>query len=153
MFGYVILLGLLSVVFSQSEKISLHIEPLHVDSWERGHELPDIVAGRIFSEYLYVRVRRSQPKKANPFESIEVRLSLRHGSSVVSYGPSTSILYGQPTSLHARIFPPELNLESTTMITQCPYPIEARIESPTHPTQNPPYATATYLLQCKKSIA
>eukprot|EP00759_Apiculatamorpha_spiralis_P021573 PhF_6_TR26282/c0_g1_i1/m.37654 len=153
MFGYVILLGLLSVVFSQSEKNSIHFEPLHVDSWERGHELPDIVAGRIFSEYLYVRVRRSQPKKAKPFESIEVRLSLRHGSSVVSYGPSTSILYGQPTSLHARIFPPELNVESTPMITQCPYPIEARIESPTNPTQNPPYATATYLLQCKKSIA
>ena len=30
--------------------------PLAYDSWEKGHELPDVVAGRIFSSIVFLRV-------------------------------------------------------------------------------------------------
>ena len=72
--------------------------PLVEDDWHRGHELPDVVNGTIFSGHIFLRFRNIGSTTLH-----SVSLSVRGSSHLnASESPSSVSLFpGQVTSLHA----------------------------------------------------
>ena len=87
------------------------------DSWELGHDLPDVVNGSLFSRHIFLRLQ-SRPS-APPLRRLRLHVE---GSDHLA--PSASPLPrtlepGQPTSLHA----PLLQRSATVHPSSCPLPV------------------------------
>ena len=95
--------------------------PLAYDSWEKGHELPDVVAGRIFSSIVFLRVV-NKGKRIVENVTLAVKGS-RYVASSMSEVP-IDVQGGQRVSLHA----PLRQVVGTSIPTDaCPFKIRLEV--------------------------
>ena len=78
----------------------LKLLKLAENDWDYGHELPDLVMGRVFSEWIMVRVDNDQGSGRSRGVRLEV-LGDQEGHFEPSIGESFDIADGQAMTLHA----------------------------------------------------
>ena len=76
--------------------------PLAVDDWDKGHELPDVVAGRIFGDRIFLRVEN---RGAEWLRNVSLRVLSELLQPTV--GESINLQPGQRSSLHAVLRQPD----------------------------------------------
>lgn len=76
--------------------------PLAVDDWDKGHELPDVVAGRIFGDRIFLRLENRDVERLR-------NVSLRVESEFLepTVGEGTDLQPGQRSSVHAVLRQPD----------------------------------------------
>ena len=101
-------------------KSPLRILPLFINSWDAGHELPDVVGGRLFSRYIFVRLEN---RGAEVLRGIVLRVE---GSPFVkeTHGTPITLQPGQRGSAHAEL------IQSTDVTeTACPLRLRLLVEA------------------------
>ena len=99
----------------------IQLLPLAIDTWETGHELPDVVAGRVFGGHIFVRVHNGGGTRLR-----DVVLRVK-GSAYLegTSGMAIELAPGQRSSVHAPLVQRgdvEVTAES------CPLRVQLRVE-------------------------
>lgn len=76
--------------------------PLAIDDWDKGHELPDVVAGRIFGDRIFLRLENRGEQRLR-----EVRLRVESESLEPTVGESIDLQPGQRSSVHTLLRQPD----------------------------------------------
>ena len=99
----------------------LRLLPLAINDWATGHELPDIVAGRLFSGHILLKVEN---RGNAPLSGVALHVQ---GSNILqaTTGVPVGLQPGQRSSLHA----PLAQIAGTSVVAaQCPLQVKLHIE-------------------------
>ena len=102
---------------------NLRVLPLAVDDWNTGHELPDVVDGRLFGNIVFMRVQTLAGWEANT----SVRMHVEAGEYLEASSSEAAWLQpGQRSSLHA----PLLQVAGMSVpAAACPLRVRLRVET------------------------
>ena len=104
---------------------SLRVLHLISDDWNRGHELPDVVSGRLFGALVFVRVENTGKEWAR-----SVSLSVKGSQYLTAtHGIPVDLAPGQATSLYSPIV-----LQTEVPSSTCPLHVRLRVESASEST-------------------
>ena len=82
---------------------AIKLLPLALDDWDNGHELPDVVSGRIFGDRIFVRVENRGAERLRG-----VHLRVESGPLLeLTVGEGVDLQPGQRSSLHAVLRQPD----------------------------------------------
>ena len=102
--------------------MAVRVLSLAIDDWSKGHEIPDVVAGRIFSEHVFLRLENRGNERLH-----DVRLRVEGSAHVrTSRGPVTTLQPGQRSSVHA---PLEHLVGGLVDPTACPLRLRLEVQA------------------------
>ena len=108
---------------SSSSTLRLH-PPLAIDDWDRGHELPDLVAGRFFGNHIFLRVENTGAERLRG-----VRLRVKGSAQVrEAVGEVVDLQPGQRSSVHAPLSHPE-EMAASVEAEDCPVRVQLAVET------------------------
>jgi predicted esterase len=100
----------------------MRILPLAIDDWQTGHELPDVVEGRIFGEWIFLRIQNRGESAVSGIQLV-VQSS---GELSSTTGPSVDLQPGQRTSVYARL---AQNSDAEIKGSSCPLRVRLAVQS------------------------
>jgi|AACY02.10.fsa_nt_gi hypothetical protein len=99
---------------------ALRLLPLALDSWDAGHELPDVVGGRVFSQHIFVRLEN---RGTEVLHGIRLRV-LDSAELEATHGSAITLQSGQRGSVHTTLVQPV-----DVGVTACPLRVHLQIEA------------------------
>lgn len=115
------MLALLPLFLAAGSLDSVRLLPLAFDDWDKGHELPDVVSGRLFGDRIFLRLENRGTKLLR-----DVSLRVESELLELTVGENIDLQPGQRSSVHAALrqqdgaapIPPEACPLSVRLVVQ-----------------------------------